>query len=113
MTSKKKYTHTGISDLISLIRSIREKRNITQTEIADKLNIEQSTYNKIETGKTELKVIHLLQILTILDMNPLDFFKELYNVHEDSSNDDKLEKQIRNHLIKYHELSILHLKTKL
>ncbi len=57
------------------IREIRLKKNISQTELAKKILIERSTYNKIETGKTELTLRTLEKIATSLETDVQDLLK--------------------------------------
>jgi len=57
------------------IREIRIKKNISQRELAKKILIERSTYNKIETGKTELTLRTLEKIATSLETDVQDLLK--------------------------------------
>jgi transcriptional regulator with XRE-family HTH domain len=47
----------------------RSEKNISQEYMAEKLNITQSFYSKIENGKRELKLISLLEIAEILELD--------------------------------------------
>jgi transcriptional regulator with XRE-family HTH domain len=49
------------------IRAIRESRGYTQEYMAEMLNICQSTYANLESGKTTLSINRLLGIAEILD----------------------------------------------
>ncbi|HNE28282.1 MAG: helix-turn-helix transcriptional regulator [Saprospiraceae bacterium] len=59
------------SELLLKIRSLRARRKLSQTELADHLGISQPAYSKIEAGETDIKLSHLESISTALDI-PLD-----------------------------------------
>jgi len=50
------------------IKKIREFRNYTQTHMADKLDISQNAYSKIENGVSQLTTERLEEIAKILDV---------------------------------------------
>ena len=52
-----------------LIRSCREARGISQDYMADMLNIAQSAYAYLESGKTTLSIDRLIKITEILDLD--------------------------------------------
>ena len=56
------------SELGIRIRKIREFRNYTQTHLADKLNISQNAYSKIENGTSKLTTDRLEELAKILDV---------------------------------------------
>jgi transcriptional regulator with XRE-family HTH domain len=49
------------------IRLLREAKGYSQEYMADMLNVSQSTYACLESGKTALRVDRLFQILELLD----------------------------------------------
>ena len=49
------------------IRSLREAKGYSQEYMADMLDISQSSYACLESGKTSLRVERLFQILELLD----------------------------------------------
>ncbi len=51
------------------IRSIRESKGYSQEYMAEMLNISQSTYACLESGKTAMRVDRLFQILQILQVD--------------------------------------------
>ena len=53
----------------SKIRSFRLLRGLSQEEIAEKLNITQSTYSRIETDEHKLTVDVLKRIAEVLDVS--------------------------------------------
>ena len=50
------------------IRELREKKKFSQEDMAFKLNIGQSTYQAIETGKSEIKLKHAIIISETLEI---------------------------------------------
>lgn len=73
------------------IRKYREEKGISQEELAEKLHISRSTYQRIENGETNSWVNHIENICTSLDVNMEDILKpeEGYvqvNNNNDSSN---------------------------
>ncbi|MDD3402038.1 MAG: helix-turn-helix transcriptional regulator [Hespellia sp.] len=77
------YTDDYIS-IISVLRTIRIEKNITQLEMAKKLNVNQSFISKVENCERRLDVIEFLSWLDILDIAitsvlPTKYFKEDIN----------------------------------
>lgn len=58
------------TNIHSAIKKLREKHRFSQYEMADRLNISQSTYLQIERGKTELTVSRLIAIAEIFGVEP-------------------------------------------
>lgn len=54
------------------IRSIRRSMKITQKDMGNKLNITESSYNRIESGEIALSYAHLLAISDIFGMSISD-----------------------------------------
>ena len=54
------------------IRNLREDADKTQTEIADYLNIKQTTYSKYELGKINVPIEMLIKIADYYDVS-LDY----------------------------------------
>lgn len=55
-------------EVLRLIRERRKQLKMTQSEMAEKLGIEQATYSSLENGKTELSLNRYMQIAQILDL---------------------------------------------
>ena len=49
------------------IREIREKRGLSQEQLADKMNISRSTISKIESGKFNCSIDYLSKFAYFLD----------------------------------------------
>lgn len=56
------------------IKTFREKKNYTQTYLAQQLGISQKAYSKIENGDTKLTVDHLMKISEVLEVSPNELF---------------------------------------
>ena len=64
------------------IKRIREHRNYTQQHMAEKLELSQNAYSKIENGTTKLTVDRLEEIAKILDVpveSILNSEKQVFN----------------------------------
>lgn len=57
------------------IRELRQKKELTQNELAMLCNFEKASMSRIEAGKTNLTVLTLKRISTALDIEIADFFK--------------------------------------
>ncbi len=59
------------SELLLKIRSIRSRKKLSQTAIADQLGISQPAYSKIEAGETDIRLSHIEDIANALEI-PVD-----------------------------------------
>ena len=60
------------------IKNIRELKNFTQEYMAEKLDISQAAYSKMEKGDTKISQDKLNKIAEILEVNP-DDITDFYN----------------------------------
>jgi transcriptional regulator with XRE-family HTH domain len=58
-----------LQDILTKINKKRLEKNFSQHYMASQLNISQSYYNKIESGKKALTVKRSLEIATILQID--------------------------------------------
>ena len=63
-------------DVLEIIRKFRQKKGLTQDDMAKKLNIARTTYQAIETGVNNLKVDDFFKIIKILDISLSMFSNE-------------------------------------
>lgn len=63
--------------LINLLRSKREERGITQTQLAELLGIEQAVLSKIETYERRLDIIELRTICAAMNISFINFIVEV------------------------------------
>ena len=71
------YTDDYIN-IISVLRAIRMNKNITQAEIAKRLNTTQSFVSKVENRERRLDVIELLLWIDALGVSVSDVLPEKY-----------------------------------
>lgn len=65
-------------DLIKKLITLRESKDVTQVELAHRLNKPQSYVSKVEILERRLDVIELMDWLKILDANIFDFLAFCY-----------------------------------
>ncbi|GAA4162599.1 hypothetical protein GCM10022217_30310 [Chryseobacterium ginsenosidimutans] len=75
------------------IRKYREEKGFSQEELAEKLHVSRSTYQRIENGETNSWINHIENICTSLEVNMDDLLKpeEGYvqvNNNNESTNDN-------------------------
>ncbi|MGG5207454.1 helix-turn-helix transcriptional regulator [Chryseobacterium sp. MIQD13] len=105
------------------IRKYREEKGISQEELAEKLHISRSTYQRIENGETNSWVNHIENICTSLDVTMEDILKpeEGYtqinreNTANENSSNNMIQNQTNNYntpekLIEQYEERIKELK---
>jgi transcriptional regulator with XRE-family HTH domain len=59
----------------SLLKELRNKKKLNQSEIAIKLNVTPATYSRYESDQLEPNLDKLLEISIILDEDPSIFFR--------------------------------------
>lgn len=59
--------------LISLLRTVRKEKGITQTQLAQRLGVEQSMVSKIERRERRLDVSELRRVCLVLGISLIDF----------------------------------------
>lgn len=65
-----------LCDFGEFIRAQRERKSMTQTEVADMVGLHQTYYSKIELGKREVDLFKAMAICKALDIDLSDFIKE-------------------------------------
>jgi transcriptional regulator with XRE-family HTH domain len=63
--------------VLNTIRLIRLEKKLSQEYVASKLNFTQSYFAKMENGESDISARNLLLLLDILEIDPVDFFKEV------------------------------------
>ena len=66
-----------MSVILKTIRISRIEKNLTQAEVAKKLNFTQSYYAKMENGKADITLQNLLRLIEVLGLNYFDFQKRI------------------------------------
>ncbi|MGO4708959.1 helix-turn-helix transcriptional regulator [Chryseobacterium sp. 2TAF14] len=87
------------------IRTYREERGFSQEELAEKLHISRSTYQRIENGETNSWINHIEKICTSLNVELDDILKpeEGYTQinKENTSNENSSNNMIQNQTNNY------------
>ncbi len=52
-----------------IIQALREEQNITQKELADKINISYSVMNRIESGERPVRDVEIIKIAEVLKVS--------------------------------------------
>lgn len=55
------------------LKRARQQRDLTQKQVAEKLNVDRSTYTYYESGRTTPTIYQIIKISKILDVN-LSYF---------------------------------------
>lgn len=63
------------------IRTIRETRNWSQEDMAEKVNMSKNGYAKIERGETKLNLHKLEQIANIFNIDVLELIKMMIRMY--------------------------------
>ncbi len=63
--------------LQTLLSAARKDRNLTQAELAERLNKPQSFVAKYENGERRIDVIEFLDITRALDIRPADMLDQI------------------------------------
>ncbi len=100
------------------IKKIRELRNFSQQYMAEKLEITQQNYSKMETGEIDFPVSRLQSLAKILEIKPEEIFmfdeKALFNNHfwtfSDNANAVGIQQGISENERKQYEARIIDLK---
>ncbi|MDR0835409.1 MAG: helix-turn-helix domain-containing protein [Tannerella sp.] len=59
------------------IKKLRTEKGLTQSEMADKLSITRSAYQKMETGESYSWARYLEELMAIFETTPKDFFSDI------------------------------------
>lgn len=62
--------------MMSKIKEIRIKKNLTQRQLAEKLGVAQVTIHKLETGTSELDIKWIRQLAIALDIMPIELLPD-------------------------------------
>ena len=65
------------SQITSKIRRLRHEKNLSQSDMAERLNMEKSVYARLETGKTYSWAKYLEELLTVFEITPDKFFEDI------------------------------------
>ena len=73
-------------EITEKIKKLRIVKGINQSEMAHKLNITRSAYQKIETGESYAWAKYLNELMDALETTPKDFFSDIGNkvIHQNN-----------------------------
>ena len=63
--------------LREFLTELRKKTNLTQEDLARKLDKPQSFISKYESGERRLDILEFIEIVFVLNQNPLKAFEKL------------------------------------
>ena len=71
----KSLSSTEGEKLAALLRSVRSEAGLTQSEVAERLELPQSFVSKYESGERRLDLVELRQICKVLKISLSDFVR--------------------------------------
>lgn len=74
-------------DLQNIIIQKRKEKNLTQEQLAEKLNVARQTVSKWETGESVPDIESLKKLAILLEFS----IDEAFGIETDNDNDDKIE----------------------
>ena len=82
------------------IKQIRELKNFTQEYVADRIEVSQSTYSRIEKGTTPIKIDTLQHIAEVLevDISTLLSSTNIFNFNKTANQCGFIQNQTNNHI---------------
>ncbi len=66
---------TGTADIGARLRRLRKERDLTQTELARQIGIQQSDLSRMEKGEYRVSLDHLFRILAVFDLDVAEFLR--------------------------------------
>ena len=76
MENKEKQKERELA-LREFLIELRKKNNLTQEDLARKLDKPQSFISKYESGERRLDILEFIEIVFVLNQNPLKAFEKL------------------------------------
>jgi transcriptional regulator with XRE-family HTH domain len=92
-----------MSDIYKAIRYIREQKKLSQQQMADRLNMSQGNYARLERGKIGLSTENLFKIADIFDMGAMELMHYDPEV-EKIPKEERMAKELEDLLRKMDEL---------
>lgn len=101
---------TMISSISKSLISLRKEKNITQTQIANFLNVKRTTYTNWEIGRTEISVDNVNKIAVFYEVN-IDYILGLDDFKKCTYDDNLDYKVLANNLNKFLKSSNLKIES--
>jgi transcriptional regulator with XRE-family HTH domain len=64
----------------TVIKRIRQERNMKQEDVAQQMGISQAAYSKLENNQTELTVRHCKMLSKIFGVNVYDYLEDDFEI---------------------------------
>jgi len=64
-------------EIITKIRNLRQAKGLSQTDVADRLNITRTAYHNIESGESYSWAKYFDELMDVLETTPKDFFSDI------------------------------------
>jgi transcriptional regulator with XRE-family HTH domain len=74
------------AEITSKIKDLRLKKGLNHQEMADKLHITKSAYQRLEAGETYSWAKHLDELLEVFELSAKEFFKDVGKKHFHQNN---------------------------
>lgn len=84
--------NTSISDKLRIFRLTNK---FSQTEIGDMMNISSSQYSKIENGKCQLNIHHIIALASNLGKDFTEMYKIIDEIKNNQENETLLDSEIK------------------
>ncbi|MDO4224663.1 MAG: helix-turn-helix transcriptional regulator [Bergeyella zoohelcum] len=65
------------AEIVNKIKKLRIEKGYSHTDMAEKLNITRSAYQRLEAGETYSWAKYLDDLMAILEISPKDFFNDI------------------------------------
>lgn len=91
------------------IKALRTKKGLSQEQVADYLNISQSTYARIEKGETSSWANYINPICELFEIQPEDLLKQdiiIVNQNQQGGNGAFIINQLSETIIEQYELRL-------
>jgi transcriptional regulator with XRE-family HTH domain len=64
-------------EIVSKLRKLRIEKGLSKQDMAEKLSVELTAYNRLESGRANTWGKYFLEICLIFEINPSDFFYDI------------------------------------
>jgi len=64
-------------EIVNKLRKLRIGKGLSKQDMAEKLNVELTAYNRLESGKANTWGKYFLEICIIYEINPSEFFNDI------------------------------------
>ena len=65
------------NEIANKLRRLRIEKGLSKQDMAEKLSIELTAYNRLESGRVNTWGKYFLEICLVFEINPRDFFNDI------------------------------------